>query len=433
MQKLMLSFTSLKELADKHLQGLECANDFLRKRVIYVESELTDSLDTMIQMVLSGATLMIGSRFGEYGIIIDSRSYPARETTEPQNDRVMRGPRDGFVETLISNTALIRRRVRSTSLTMSYYTVGKSSKSDVVLCYMADRADAAYVDRISKKLKEIKTESLTMGHQSLAECLIRTRWYNPFPKIRTTERPDVAAAQLFEGSVLILMDNSPEAMILPTSIFDFMQESNDFYSPPLTGTYIRIVRYLIFALTLFAVPVWYLCYADPAIVPDWFAFVLPSETGKLPVLAQLLIVEFVVDGLKMASMNTPDMLSNSLSVVGGLILGDFAVGVGWLIPEVIILMAFVAIANFSQRSYELGYAFKFMRILLLISVALFGLWGFFGGVVLIIALIATNRTVNGECSYLYPLIPFSARAFMSVFFRVKKKDITAHSAARSKP
>ena len=241
---------------------------------------------------------------------------------------------------------------------------------------MADRADEAYVERIAKKLREIKTESLTMGHQSLAECLIRTRWYNPFPKIRTTERPDVAAAQLFEGSVLILMDNSPEAMILPTSIFDFMQESNDFYSPPLTGTYIRIVRYLIFALTLFAVPVWYLCYTNPALVPDWFTFVLPSETGRLPVLAQLLIVEFVVDGLKMASMNTPDMLSNSLSVVGGLILGDFAVGVGWLIPEVIILMAFVAIANFSQRSYELGYAFKFMRILLLISVALFGLGAF---------------------------------------------------------
>lgn len=423
MQKLMLSFTSLKDLGDKHLQGFACANDFLCKRVVYVESEITDSLDTMIQMVLSGATLMIGSRFGEYGILIDSRSYPARETTEPQNDRVMRGPRDGFVETLISNTALIRRRVRSTALTMSYFTVGKSSKTDVVLCFMADRADAQYVKRVSERLKEIKTESLTMGHQSLAECLIRTRWYNPFPKIRTTERPDVAAAQLFEGSVLILMDNSPEAMILPTSIFDFMQESNDFYSPPLTGTYIRIVRYLIFALTLFAVPVWYLCYANPTLVPDWFAFVLPSETGRLPVLAQLLVVEFVVDGLKMASMNTPDMLSNSLSVVGGLILGDFAVGVGWLIPEVIILMAFVAIANFSQRSYELGYAFKFMRILLLIGVALFGLWGFIGGVVLIIVLIATNRTVNGECSYLYPLIPFNARAFVSVFFRVKKKDV----------
>jgi stage V sporulation protein AF len=419
----MLSFTSLKDLGDKHLQGFACANDFLCKRVVYVESELTDSLDTMIQMVLSGATLMLGSRFGEYGILIDSRSYPARETTEPQNDRVMRGPRDGFVETLISNTALIRRRVRNTALTMSYFTVGKSSKTDVVLCFMADRADAQYVKRVSERLKEIKTESLTMGHQSLAECLIRTRWYNPFPKIRTTERPDVAAAQLFEGSVLILMDNSPEAMILPTSIFDFMQESNDFYSPPLTGTYIRIVRYLIFALTLFAVPVWYLCYANPTLVPDWFAFVLPSETGRLPVIAQLLIVEFVVDGLKMASMNTPDMLSNSLSVVGGLILGDFAVGVGWLIPEVIILMAFVAIANFSQRSYELGYAFKFMRILLLIGVALFGLWGFVGGVVLIIALIATNRTVNGECSYLYPLIPFNARAFVSVFFRVKKKDV----------
>jgi stage V sporulation protein AF len=169
--------------------------------------------------------------------------------------------------------------------------------------------------------------------------------------------------------------------------------------------------------------VWYLCFANPDIVPEWFKFVLPSETGKLPVIVQLLLVEFIVDGLKMASMNTPDMLSNSLSVVGGLILGDFAVGIGWLIPEVIILMAFVAIANFSQRSYELGYAFKFMRILLLISAAIFGVWGFVGGVALIIVLMATNRTVNGECSYLYPLIPFNAKAFVSVFLRVSKKDV----------
>lgn len=422
MQKLMLSFTSLDGICPEKAVGEPAASEFLRSFTLYVETDLTDSPDAMINAVMCGGSLMLGSRFGEYAILIDTRTYPARETSEPQNDRVMRGSRDGFVETLISNTALIRRRIRDTSLTMQYVSVGVESKTDVVICYMSDRADRKYVDALYEKLSTLDVGSLTMGQQSLAESLIRSQRYNPFPKIRITERPDVAAAQIYEGSVIILIDTSPQAMILPTSIFDFLQETNDFYFPPLTGSYIRVVRHVIFGLTLLLVPVWYLMTRYPDFVPSWLAFALPKEQGLIPIIAQLLIVEFVVDGLKMASMNTPDMLSNSLSVVGGLILGDFAVNLGWLIPEVIILTAFVAMANFSQRSYELGYAFKFMRILLLILSGLFGIWGFLVGLAVILILLCTNRTLNGACTYLYPLIPFNFKGLLSVLFRIPKKD-----------
>lgn len=415
MQKLMLSLLSLDGTGDD-------PRAFMQEHVAYVETDITNNLDLMLQMVLSGAALMLGSRFGEEGIIIDARSYPARDTAEPEGDKVMRGARDGFVETLIFNTALIRRRIRDPELTMSYVTVGKKSKTDVVICYLHGVADDKYVAYLKKKLENTTTDSLTLGHESLAECLIKRHWYNPFPKIRSTERPDAATAQLYEGSVLILVDNSPEAMVLPTSIFDFMQETNDFYFPPLTGTYIRVVRYLVFGLTLFLTPVWYLLLQYPQVVPDWLSFALPEEVGKIPILAQLLLVEFLIDGLRMASLNTPSMLSNSLSVVGGLILGDFAVSIGWLIPEVILYMSFVAIANFTQRSYELGYAFKFMRLGLLILTAIFGIWGFASGVAVILILLLTNRTVNGGHSYLYPLIPFNGRALLSLFVRLPKKD-----------
>ena len=425
MQKMMIYFLSVGKLGE----GADAAQTFLDAHVPYVETELCESVDTLTQMMLSGAVVMLGSSFGDRAILIDARTYPARETSEPQNDRVMLGARDGFVETLIFNTALIRRRIRDTSLTMKYITVGEKSRTDVVLCYMSDRADGAFVDHIEKKLTAIKTEALPMGHQSLSECLIRSRWYNPFPKIRTTERPDAAAAQLLEGSVMILVDNSPEVMILPTSIFDFMQETNDYYFPPLTGTFLRVVRQVIMWLTLFMTPVWFLLVKNPQLVPDFLAFTLPETTGKIPILAQLLLTEFVIDGLRMASMNTPDMLSNSLSVVGGLILGDFAIGIGWLIPEVILYMAFVSIANFSQRNYELGYAFKFLRILLLIFTAIFNVWGFVIGVAAVILLIASNKTVNGKRSYLYPVIPFSWQAFKALFFRVKKRDVSKDSDA----
>ena len=414
MQKLFIYLLSIQKMPKD-------ATSFLQKNMPYVECDVTESEELMLQMVLSGATLMLGSTFGSEAMIIDARTYPARETAEPENDRVMRGPRDGFVETLIFNTALIRRRIRDVTLTMQYHAVGESSKSDIVVAYMADRADPKLVKFINDKIKSLQPDALTMGHQSLAETLIKTRWYNPFPKIRYTERPDTTAAHLLEGSVVILLDTSPSVMILPTSIFTFLQETNDFYLPPLTGTYLRVVRHAVFWLTLFLTPLWFLGVVEPGLVPEWLAFAYPTDRGMLPIYLQLLLAEFVIDGLRMASMNTPDMLANSLSVVGGLILGEFAVNAGWLIPEVILYMAFVAIANFTQTSFELGYALKFLRILLLTLTAFFHLWGFIIGVGVILLLILTNRTVNGGHSYLYPLIPFSGRALLSLFVRRKKR------------
>ena len=416
MQKLMMHFLSQKTLSGS-------ARAFMETAVPYVETDVTADVEVMVQMVLSGASLLIGSSFGAEAIVIDSRTYPARETAEPEGDRVMVGARDGFVETLIFNTALIRRRIRNPSLTMHYMTVGSDSKTDVVLCYMADRADGAFVESVKKRLSSIRTGALTMGHESLVECLIKKRWYNPVPKIRTTERPDSASAQLLEGSVLIIVDNTPQVMVLPSTIFDFMQESNDFYFPPLTGTYIRVVRYVVFFLTLVITPLWYLMLEYPQFTPSWLAFAFPEDPGQLPIIVQLLLVEFIIDALRLASLNTPNMLNNSLSVVGGLILGDFAVDIGWLIPEVILYMSFVAIANFTQRSYELGYAIKFLRILLLILTAIFGIWGFAGGFILVLVLVATNSTVNGKRNYLYPLIPFNGKALLSLLVRVRKKDV----------
>ena len=432
MMKLMMSFLTLDgmTLPTEGGQGslgnpteephTAAALRFCARALPYVETDVTTDTSTAVQMVLSGAAVMLGSPFGACAVVIDARTYPARETTEPEGDKVMRGARDGFVETLIFNTALIRRRIRNPSLTMSYVSVGSSSRTDIAICYMEDRADQSLVEQVKTKLQSVTTDALAMGHESLAEVLIKRRWYNPFPKIRYTERPDTAASQLMEGSVLIICDTSPQVMILPTSIFDFMQETNDFYFPPLTGTYIRVVRHVVFWLTLFLTPTWYLLIRHPDLLPAWLSFIIPTETGRIPIIAQLLLVEFMIDGLRMASLNTPSMLSNSLSVVGGLILGDFAVNIGWLIPEVILYMAFVAIANFTQRSYELGYAFKFMRMGLLILTAIGGIWGYSAGLVGIILLLLTNVTVTGKRSYLYPLIPFDGKALKSLFFRVRK-------------
>jgi stage V sporulation protein AF len=278
------------------------------------------------------------------------------------------------------------------------------------------------IDEVKTKISNAHPSSLTIGYQSLAETLIRKGWFNPFPKIRTTERPDTASAQLLEGSVIVLCDTSPQAMILPTSIFDYLEETDDFCFPPLTGTYLRLIRAGILLLSVIITPLWLLAleYADR--LPEMLSFLVPEDPGSLPIIVQLFLVEVAIDGLKIASMNTPDILSNSLSVVGALILGDFAVEVGWLSPDVILYMAFVAIANFAQQNHELGYAFKFMRMIILALVYFLGIWGFVAGILLFVFLVATNRTLTSG-HYLYPLIPFNLRDFARLIIRKKKQDV----------
>ena len=394
----------------------------LERRLPYVEVELTQEVEKLIRGVLSGQTAVFAESFGNVAILLDLRTYPARPTQEPESDKVMQGARDGFVETLVVNTALIRRRIRDERLTMEHFSLGGSSGTDVVVCYMEGIADGETVGEIRRKISSVRPRSLTLGYQSLAETLIRSGWYNPFPKIRTTERPDTASAQLLEGSVIVLCDTSPQAMILPTSIFDYLEETDDYCFPPLTGSYLRLVRTAILILSVIITPLWYLSLEYNAILPDAMSFLVPDEPGALPIILQLFLVELAIDGLKIASMNTPDILSSSLSVVGALILGDFAVGVGWLCEDVILYMAFVAIANFAQQNYELGYAFKFMRMMILALVYFLGIWGFVAGILLFLFFVSTNRTLSMKHHYLYPLIPFNGRRLTHLLLRRRKRD-----------
>lgn len=412
-QRLMQYFLSLK--------GLGSVDEFVSRNVPYVEVEITNDFDQLSLFTLSGAAAVLGSTFGGKGVIIDLRTYPARQTEEPETDKVMQGAKDGFVETLIFNTALIRRRIRDPRLTMRYRNLGGSSQTDCVICFMEGVAESKYVEMLTKKLESLKPSSLTLGYQSLAELLIPRRWYNPFPKIRTLTRPDAASAELMEGKVLIICDTSPQVMVLPTSLLDYLQETEDYYLPPLTGSYQRIIRFFSTLISLFLSPLWYLFVTHPELLPDSLNFILPDPRGELPLFLQLLLAELAVDALKLASMNTPTMLANSLSIIGALILGDYAVSVGWLCADVILYVAIVSLASFSQKSQELSYAIKFMRFIVLVFTALFGLWGFVAGIIVIPIFVITNKTINGGHSYLYPLIPFNGKALARLFFRLKKR------------
>ena len=373
----------------------EDAEGFIQEQVPYVEVDVTDEFDEVIRNVLSGPACLFIDGYKEC-IILDCRTYPARSVDEPDKDKSLRGSRDGFVETIVFNTALMRRRIRDPHLVMEMTEAGQASRTDIAICYMSDRVDKELLNNLKKRIESLQLDDLRMNQQSLAEALFKRKWFNPFPKFKYTERPDTAAACLLEGKVVLLVDNSPSAMILPTSIFDMIEEANDYYFPTVTAVYLKVTRTIITIATVFFTPLYLLFMQNLEWLPDVFEFVAVRDTVNIPLIFQFLLLEISIDGLRLAAMNTPTMLSTPLSVIAGIVMGEFSVQSGWFNSEVMLYMAFVAVANYTQPNFELGYALKFMRLMLLVLTALFDLYGFVAGCILVLCFLIFNKTLSGR-------------------------------------
>ncbi|MBS6395754.1 MAG: spore germination protein [Clostridiales bacterium] len=412
LEKILEYFYSLKPE-----QMTDSVDDFQFRHLPYIEAEVLEDMESVLKNLLSGVPCLFVS--GMTGCLaIDCRTYPVRGVDEPLKDRTLRGSRDGFVETIVFNTALIRRRIRSPKLRVEMHNAGRSTRTDIVLCYMEDRADEACLTSLRDRIDSLTVDALTMNQESLAELLLPGHWYNPLPRFHLTERPDTAAASILEGNIVVLVDNSPSAMIMPTSFFAITEEANDYYFPPITGTYLRLSRFLITFLSLILTPLFLLFMQRPEWLPAGLAFIQIQDTVNIPLIWQFLLLELSIDGLRLAAIHTPDMLSTPLSVIAGLVIGEFAVNSGWFNAEVMLYMAFVTIANYSQSNVEMNYAVKFMRILLLLLTCWFELPGFIAGILLIILSFLFCRTFSGH-GYLYPLIPFHWDTLKRQLFRVK--------------
>lgn len=381
-------------------------------------------------------------------IVMDCRDYPSRSVEEPDKERTLRGAKDGFTENFMENVALIRRRIRDNNLIFKAYNVGSVSKADVAVVYLKNKADMALINKLDKclkamapaggrqepqdseasrqaKLKKARRggrEILSVADQSLLERLLAAlgaaNRLNPFPKVRYTQRPDIIAAHLAEGKAAIIVDNSPTVMLLPVSVFEFFQDVDDYYFPKLTGNYFRLIRIINFFVILFLTPVYFLLVEYKDFTPEVLQFFVPDEDFAIPIFWQFILLEIAVDGLKLASLNTPTSLGMSLSVIGALILGEFSIDSGWFISQTILCMAVVALAAFTQPSIELSYAMKFGRILMLIGAEVFGIFGVIGAFAVYVAVMAATNTISGK-SYLYPFIPFNGAALKRLLFRTK--------------
>lgn len=413
-------FHVLYSIPEKEMNQRHDAKDFIKYHLPYAQAVAEKNTEKMLKALLSGLILMVIDGYSEV-IIMDLRTYPVRSVEEPEKEKSLRGAKDGLVETILFNTNLIRRRIRDPRLIFEIHTVGTASKTDVAIGYVNGLVDEKLLKKVRDKIDAIRQDTLTVGDQSLVEAIEKKGWFNPFPRVRYTQRPDVVAAHLTEGKLVLLIDNSPSAVLIPTCIFDFVQDTDDYYFPVLTGNYFRLLRILNMFAVIFLTPAYLLMAEGDIPVHDRLQFFFPDEKFAMPLFLQFLLLELAIDGLKLASLNTPSSLGTSLSVVGALILGQFAVESGWFIPQTILCMAVLALAGFTQPSIELGYAIKFMRLLILIGAAAFGVWGALAAVVINFIVLAMTKNIVGD-SYLYPLIPFHWGTLRHLIFRTRNRE-----------
>ncbi|HOL16728.1 MAG TPA: spore germination protein [Bacillota bacterium] len=385
----------------------------LRQIIPFVEVTPINDLEEAIREALAGPMILFldGER---QALVIDTREYPVRSPEEPDIEKVTRGSRDGFVETLVYNIALIRRRIRDPQLRVEAIKAGQRSVTDVAILYLNDVARPEIVDQVRKRIKSINIDALPMAEKSVEEFIAGSYW-NPFPEVRYTERPDVAAAHLVEGHVVIIVDTSPSVMIAPVTFFHHLQHAEEFRHSAIIGTYIRWVRMLGFLLSFLLIPVWILLAEEPRYLPEFLSFIGPKEQAAIPLYLQFIIAHFGLDLVRMASIHTPSPFATALGLVGALLIGQIAVEVGFFVPEVLLYTGLVALGIFATPSWELSMANRVVLLLLILSTGIFGLPGLLGGLAVLVLRIGTTRSFGFP--YLWPLIPFNAKALLSIVVR----------------
>jgi len=388
--------------------------EIIENRLVNQQVDIIEDMDEAVDQMLSGLIVLFVDGENK-GFVIDVRMYPGRSPEEPDTERVIRGSRDGFTENIIQNTALTRRRIKDERLRHVMLQVGERSKTDVCVCYLQDIANDDLVDTVKEKISNIEIDGITMADKAVEEFISEKRW-NPYPVVRYTERPDVAADHMLDGHVILMVDTSPSVIIMPTTFFDHMEHAEEYRQTPAVGTFIRWVRFLAVLASLYLLPMWLLFAMDPSLLPQGLSFIGPNEEGNIPIVIQIILADIGVEFMRMAAVHTPTPLATAMGLIAAVLIGEIAVEVGMFTPEVILYVAISTIGTYVTPSYELSVANKIMKLFLILLTAFFGVKGFMIGIVINVLFLAQLKSI--KVPYLWPFIPFNAKAMLHFFFRI---------------
>ncbi|QQK75961.1 spore germination protein [Salicibibacter cibarius] len=411
----LIAVEILRELMDLEKFDMKTndTRDTIENHIAHIQVDVTDDVDKCIFHLLSGLIFILVEGERE-AFVVDVRNYPGREPAEPDTERVTRGARDGYTENIIENAGLTRRRLRDERLRNEIMQVGVRSQTDIVVSYINGIVDPDLVSIVKKEMEKINVDTITMADKTVEEYILDQGW-NPFPLVRFTERPDVAAEHLTEGHILLMVDTSPTIMILPTTMFHHVQHAEEFRQSTAVGTFLRWIRFLGMFAAMFLVPLWLLLVLEPDMLPEVISYVGPSDDSNVPVFAQMLIGELGVELIRMAAIHTSAPLGTALGFVAALLVGEIAIDVGLLTAEVILYVALGAVGIFASPSHELGVALKMVRLLFIIAVGLFTSYGYVISITVVFILLVQMKPLNKP--YLWPFLPFDPEAMWQIIAR----------------
>ena len=399
-------------------------NDFILRRLLTIKfqsddigSELLNFIPTnngkilnklsdMTDYICMGfALILFSDNESEKAIAIEARATVDRGIPIVNNEASITGSKDAFNENFNTNVGLIRRRIRDCNLYVDGMFVGKSSKTKIGILYMNNIAIKKNVDNIKNKLKKINVDGILDTGNLKSYLDSKTNFF--FPTITSTERPDKVAQALLEGKIAIVSDNSPFVLITPTFFVDYLHTSDDYYEKAINTSFIRIVRFLAFIIAIFT-PALYIALTthNQDILPLslFLNFMEQRDTVPFSALIEAIFMSISFEILRESDIRKPASMGTSVSILGGLILGDAAVSAGIISPIMIIVISISAISGLAFSSVEMIYALRWWRFIMLFLAMFFGLFGIFVGFIILLASLVT--TSSESLPYLAPFSPF---------------------------
>ncbi len=342
-----------------------------------------------MKSMMSGDTLILVERSNRV-LVINSKGYPNRGVQTAESEVTVHGPKDSFTESMRFNTVLIRRRIRDTRLKAKAFVKGVRTKTDVCMMYMADLAYPEVLKSLEKQLESFEIDGI-FDAGSL-EQLIEKKWYSPFPQFQLTQRPDKAASAILEGRIVLVVDNSPEVIIVPAVMECFYQASDDYYNRWDISCFTRFLRYVASMIAV-GLPGLYIAIASfhPEVFPTSLALSLAASRQGVPfpLALEVLFMELAFELLREAGIRLPGPMGGTLGIVGGLIIGQAAVEANIVSAIVVIVVALTALAAFTIPNESFATAFRMLKFYLIILSAFLGTFGFVLGVLTILVHLAS--------------------------------------------
>lgn len=361
------------------------------------------SIGQVVDSVLTGdAVLLVDG--ADRGISLATRGWPERAVEEPISEANIRGPRDGFTETMRTNTMLLRRRLQTPHLKIERQVVGRRTRTLVAVAYLKDVASPGIVTEVRQRISRLKVDGIL--DSGMLQELIEDQPSSPFPLMLDTERPDRVTAALLEGQVAVLVDGSPGALLLPATLWHFMRASEDYYNRFWIGTLVLWLRFLFLLLSLLG-PSLYVAISSfhQEMLPTnlLLSIAAAREGVPFPVFIEALIMEVFFEALREAGIRLPRQVGQAVSIVGALVIGEAAVRAGLASAPVVIIVAATGIASFTIPQFQLGVTFRLLRFPMMILAGTLGLYGIMIGLLAILVHLCAVRSFG--VPYLTPIAP----------------------------